>query len=141
VAFAQARRLLRPEGRAEVRLWLIAAPVAAAAAVWTFGFVTRPAELRFADATPLAVAECLGFILVLTIVPGLVALRVLRQGATTSPAISGALALLAASAAAATGYSLYCTQDNPVFFVTWYGAAITVATAAGAAVGPRALRW
>jgi hypothetical protein len=42
---------------------------------------------------------------------------------------------------AACGYSLYCVQDNPLFFLTWYGVAILIAMAAGAAIGGRLLRW
>ncbi|QYZ68869.1 NrsF family protein [Neotabrizicola shimadae] len=134
-------RLARPGhglGRAGLVLVL---PALLAGALWLQGYAARPPEVRFADVTPLAVAECLGFIVLLSAIPAAVALRLLRDGASTSPALSGALAGLAASAGAATGYSLFCTQDNPVFYITWYGLALFIVTAACAMLGRRRLDW
>jgi hypothetical protein len=51
------------------------------------------------------------------------------------------LAGLAVAAGAATGYSLFCVQDNPLFFVTWYGAAIVIVAGLCALAGGRVLRW
>lgn len=133
--------LARPGRPARAGLLLLVLPLAAAAALWLTGFATRAPDQRFADVTPAAVAECLGFILLLSILPAIVALRVLARGASPAPALSGALAGLAASAGAATGYSLFCTQDNPVFYVTWYGFAMLVVAAASALAGRRRLAW
>lgn len=132
-------RLARPGARPHVALLLL--PALAAAGLWLQGFLSRPPEARFADVTGFALAECMGLIMLLSLIPAAASLRLLRQGASTSPALSGALAGLAASAGAATGYSLFCTQDNPVFFVTWYGAAMALVTAACALIGARRLSW
>jgi hypothetical protein len=83
----------------------------------------------------------MGLILLLSALPATLALRWLSRGATTSPRISGALAGLAVAAGAATGYSLFCVQDNPLFFVTWYGAAIVIVAGLCALAGGRVLRW
>lgn len=140
LALILALHLARPD-RDPRRATLLALPALLAAALWLYGFGTRLPEARFADVTPFAVAECVGFIVLLSVIPAAVALRLLRDGASTSPALSGAMAGLAASAGAATGYSLFCTQDNPVFYITWYGLALLIVTAACAALGRRRLDW
>lgn len=139
VALWLALRLARPGARPRGALLLL--PLLVAAGLWLQGFQSRLPEARFADVTPANLAECMGLIVLLSLVPAAAALRLLRQGATTRPALSGALAGLAAAAGAATGYSLFCTQDNPVFYVTWYGAAMALVAAACALIGARRLSW
>ncbi len=51
------------------------------------------------------------------------------------------MAGLVVGAGAATGYSFFCLQDNPLFYVTWYGTAIALSAVAGAWLGARRLRW
>lgn len=134
-------RLARPEtvlGRIPL-LYLV--PGGIAAALWIGAFLLRAPDARFAEVRLLTVAECLGIIPVLSIIPTIAALRVLRQGASTSPALSAMLAGLAAASGAATGYSLFCTQDNPLFFVTWYGVAILTVTVIATRFGRRMLSW
>lgn len=130
--------LLYPEGRIAHPLRL-ALPLAAG--LWGFGFVTLPDAARFAQFTPLAIVECVGLILVIAALPLWVALRLAARGAPTRPALTGALAGLVVGAGAAAGYSFFCLQDNPLFYVTWYGTAIGLTTAAGAWLGARRLRW
>ncbi|WP_374632403.1 NrsF family protein [Paracoccus sp. (in: a-proteobacteria)] len=132
--------LLYPEGRIAHPLRL-ALPLALAAGLWGFGFVTLPDAARFAQFTPLAIVECVGLILVIAALPLWVALRLAARGAPTRPALTGALAGLVVGAGAAAGYSFFCLQDNPLFYVTWYGTAIGLTTAAGAWLGARRLRW
>ena len=38
-------------------------------------------------------------------------------------------------------YAIHCTEDSPLFYAVWYGLAILVATAIGAALGRFLLRW
>jgi hypothetical protein len=38
-------------------------------------------------------------------------------------------------------YSLVCTEDSPLFYVTWYGLGILLVAGLGAALGARLLRW
>ncbi|HBT01009.1 MAG TPA: hypothetical protein DEB47_14365 [Citreicella sp.] len=68
-------------------------------------------------------------------------LALLRRGAPTRPVLSGALTGLAASAGTAAGYALHCTEDSPLFYVSWYGLALCLASALGAWLGHRHLRW
>ena len=65
----------------------------------------------------------------------------LRRGASTRPGLSGALAGLLSGAAAATVYAVHCTEDSPLFWSFWYVLAILFATALGALLGARVLRW
>ncbi|MDD8022876.1 MAG: DUF1109 domain-containing protein [Paracoccaceae bacterium] len=141
LALGALARLVRPEAQARGLLRALAVPVLVAAGLWGWAFVTRPPVVRFAEVGMFSLSECVGLIILLAILPAAVALRVLRRGASVRPMLSGALAGLAASAGAATGYSLFCTQDNPLFFVTWYGAAIGVVTITAALVGRHLLRW
>ncbi|WP_126978236.1 NrsF family protein [Frigidibacter oleivorans] len=130
----------RPEAR-PARPWVPLALAGAAGALWLASYALRPPGARFADVSVPAVAECLGFILALAALPLSLAIALLRRGAPTRPRAAGALAGLAVAAGVAAGYSLYCTQDNPLFYLTWYGAAIGLAAAVGALAGDRWLRW
>lgn len=130
---------LRPQSRPG--LWPLALPGLVAFALLMAGFATRPAEARFIDVSPFSLSECIGLILLISAPPTALALRLMRRGASTQPALTGALTGLAISAGSATGYSLFCTQDNPIFYVVWYGTAIALATLAAAIAGSRLLRW
>lgn len=68
-------------------------------------------------------------------------LLALRRGAPTSPVRAGAVASLAAGAIGAALYALHCVDDSPLFVLAWYGLAIGIVTAAGAALGRRILAW
>ncbi len=57
------------------------------------------------------------------------------------PALSGALAGLAGGGLGAAVYAMHCTEDSPLFWVTWYGTAIVVVTVASTLIGSRVLRW
>lgn len=116
-------------------------PAAAAALLWLRAFALLPPDQRFAEVGPLSLSECLGLIPLLALVPAAVLVALLRQGAPVRPRLTGLLAGLAAGAGSATGYSLFCTRDNPLFFVTWYGLAILVVAAGTALAAPRFLRW
>ena len=65
----------------------------------------------------------------------------LRALAPTRPAVAGAAAGLAAGALAATFYGLHCPEQAAAFVATWYTLGIAAATAVGAALGARLLRW
>jgi hypothetical protein len=75
-------------------------------------------------------------------VPILLALLfVMRQGAPTRPMFAGAVAGLIAGGLGAALYAAHCTDDSPLFVMTWYGISIALMTAIGAAIGARWLRW
>jgi hypothetical protein len=69
------------------------------------------------------------------------ALYGLRHGAPARPAVAGAIAGLLSAGLAATLYASHCTDDSPLFVMTWYSIATAVVTAIGALVGSRVLRF
>jgi hypothetical protein len=64
-----------------------------------------------------------------------------RKLAPTRLRAAGAAAGLAAGAWAATIYCLHCPEASAIFVLTWYSLGILLATAVGALLGPRVLRW
>ena len=141
LALTLALRLTRPEAQpGTLPLWFLV-PAGIAVALWVGAFITRAPDQRFAEVGLVSLAECLVIIPLLSIIPAATALRLLRRGASTSPTLTGALAGLAVGSGAASGYSLFCTRDNPLFFVTWYAVAIAIVTVISALAGRRLLRW
>ncbi len=134
-------RLTRPEAITGLIPMGYIVPVGVAVALWIGSFVLRAPAERFAEVGMGSLAECLGGVLSLAALPTIVALRTIRKGASTHPRLSAALAGLTAASGAAAGYSLFCTRDNPLFFVTWYGLAILIVTALAARYGERMLAW
>lgn len=134
-------RSLRPEARLGAGAALFALPLLAAAALWLWTFTHTAPPARFVDVGVLSLAECMGLILAISALPAWATLRLIMRGASLHPARTGALAGLAVSAEAASFYSLFCTQDNPLFYLTWYGTAMALVTLAGAVLGRRWLRW
>ena len=141
LALPELSRLTRPEGGRETKLFRLALPLLAALIMFAVTLFD-PAALQ-AGLSPglFAVVECVGLILLLSIPPVWAGLRLLRQGAVTDPGFAGAVAGFVAGSGAAAGYSLFCTQDNPLFYLVWYGIAIAMATGAGSVLGRRMLRW
>ncbi len=64
-----------------------------------------------------------------------------KRMAPTSLREAGAAAGLASGACAATLYGLHCPEVSATFVLTWYTLGIGSATAIGALLGPRLLRW
>src|SRR5260370_1427946 len=64
-----------------------------------------------------------------------------RRAAPTNLARTGAFAGLIAGGVSAMAYALHCTDDSLPFVAVWYGGTIVLCTLAGAALGPRLLRW
>jgi hypothetical protein len=141
-ALCAALRLMRPEAGNTLRFARMGVAVALLClALYALGFTTQPRPLWFGDLSTMSVSQCLGLIVLLSLPALAVSFALVRKGASTAPGRSGAALGLAVSAGATAGYSLYCTQDNPIFFVTWYGLAILITTALGALAGNRLLRW
>jgi hypothetical protein len=55
--------------------------------------------------------------------------------------LTGAVAGLLSSGLAATLYASNCTDDSPLFVMTWYSVAITVVASIGALAGSKLLRF
>lgn len=142
LALPAALRLMRPGariGRATVLGFGLIAVLAAG--LWVISYLGRAPEVRFAGVSGFSVGECMGLIVAIAALPAAFALRLMRAGAATRPRLAGAVAGLAVGALATTGYSFFCTQDNPLFYLSFYGAAIAIVSAAGAALGGRWLAF
>jgi hypothetical protein len=85
--------------------------------------------------------ECLLSIPLIAIVPFAVIIGAVRTAAPTNLARTGAFAGLIAGGVSAMAYALHCTDDSLPFVAVWYGGTIVLCTLAGAALGPRLLRW
>lgn len=84
---------------------------------------------------------CLTVIPSLAIVPLVAFFWALRRAAPANPGLAGALAGLSAGAIAATLYASHCTDDSPLFVMTWYSIAIGLVTVVGYFAGRRWLAW
>ena len=85
--------------------------------------------------------ECLLSIPIIAILPFAVVIFAVRRAAPTNLVRTGAVAGLIAGGVSAVAYALHCTDDSLPFVAVWYGATIVLCTLAGAALGPRLLRW
>ena len=85
--------------------------------------------------------ECLLSIPTIAIVPFAVTIFAVRRAAPTNLFRAGAVAGLVAGGVSAMAYAFHCTDDSLPFVAVWYGGTIVLCTLAGAALGPRLLRW
>jgi hypothetical protein len=85
--------------------------------------------------------ECLLSIPIIAIVPFAVIIAAVRRAAPTNLVRTGAFAGLIAGGVSAMAYALHCMDDSLPFVAVWYGGTIALCTLAGAALGPRLLRW
>jgi hypothetical protein len=141
LAFVLARRAARPGAAPGAAGRSVLAVPALAALLLAGAFVLTPAGERLTAFIGHSIHVCLPSIALLSapILAGL--LTVLRHGAPEHPARAGALAGLAAAGLATALYSLFCTEDSPLFYAVWYSFGIGIVALAGAAAGARVLRW
>jgi hypothetical protein len=85
--------------------------------------------------------ECVLSVPIIAIVPFAIAIWAVRRAAPTDLSRTGAFAGLIAGGVSAMAYALHCTDDSLPFVAVWYGGTIVLCTLAGAALGPRLLRW
>lgn len=133
--------LAKPEGAGKARLWPLLVVVAASFGTVLWAGLTTPPE-----AWPMAImgktaASCLIAIPLLAIVPVALILLALRRGATTAPTRAGWVAGLCGGGIAAMAYTLHCTEESPLFYVTWSGIAIVAVSLISGLLGARLLRW
>jgi hypothetical protein len=84
---------------------------------------------------------CITAIPVMSLPLLIAALIGLRHGAPARPAVAGAIAGLVSAGLAATLYASHCTDDSPLFVLTWYTIASALVAAVGALLGVRFLRF
>ena len=140
IAFPIVMSLARPGARTRAAGWIWTVPAGLACCV-AMALLTRPLSGWLTDWVGHSILTCLLSIpmLSLPILAGLLA--GLRHGAPEHPVRCGAFAGLLAGATATLPYSIYCTEDSPLFYGTWYVLAIGSVTCAGAWLGSRVLRW
>lgn len=121
-------------------VWLWAIPVLGVALL-LYAYLTTPSQVRMMDFTGKTIMPCLVSIPALS-APLLAAFLVaLRRGAVMAPMRAGLIAGFAAGGLGTAIYSLHCTEDSPLFYVSWYGAGILITAGAGALIGRKLLRW
>jgi hypothetical protein len=133
-------RLARPETQRLRRAWLIAAPVALLAAFAAAELIGADPDAR-SGLLREPLWTCVPLILALAVPLFGAMVWAARHMAPTRLCAAGAAAGLAAAGFAATLYCLYCQQVSPTYILTRYTLAIALASAAGALLGPRLLRW
>lgn len=84
---------------------------------------------------------CLTAISVMSLPLLAASLGVLRRGASTRPALTGAAAGLLSGSIATAIFAFHCIEDSPLFYASWYSLAILAITALGGMLGSRVLRW
>ncbi|MDW6025167.1 NrsF family protein [Mesorhizobium sp. BAC0120] len=140
-ALAALVALSRPEASGRGRL----VPLAAAPLLLVAAVALELAVIPSADWAIRLVGTnnryCLSLIPLMGIGPLALFILALRNAAPTRPALAGAVAGLAAGGIAATLYAAHCTDDSPLFVVTWYTLAIAMLTLAGAFGGRVFVRW
>jgi hypothetical protein len=134
-------RLARPGGERKTPSFLIAMPfliiVLLAAISLGFAPTSHWDKMIVGDQW----LECLVSVPIIAIVPFAISIWAVRRAAPTNLARTGAFAGLLAGGVSAMAYALHCTDDSLPFVAVWYAGTIMLCTLAGAALGPRLLRW
>lgn len=140
-AIALALQALRPEASLGRALWLIAVAPALLFLAAIAELFAMPSSSWMPRLIGTNARFCLTVIPLLSIVPLAGLLWALRQGAPANPGLAGVLAGLGAGGIAATLYASHCTDDSPLFVMTWYSLAIGLVTLVGYLAGRRWLAW
>lgn len=140
-AITLALQVLRPEASPGRWLWVIAIAPGLLLLAAVVELVVMPSATWMPRLIGTNARVCLTVIPLLSIVPLTAFLWALRQGAPAKPGLAGALAGLGAGAIAATLYASHCTDDSPLFVITWYSLAIGLVTLVGYLAGKRWLAW
>lgn len=140
-AFVLVRRSLFPEA-SEKLPWalLLAAPLLLLAGV-AIELLVLPPDVWVMSAVGKNALLCLTIIPALGILPLGLTVWALRQGAPTRPGRAGMLAGFLAGGIAATFYAANCTDDSPLFVLTWYPIAISLLALAGFVLARLFARW
>lgn len=140
-AFFLLRRAIYPEGFARAPLWIMLAAPALLAAAVVCELVVLPASAWRAALVGTNWVHCLVLVPLFGILPLVLALWGIRQGAPTRPVLTGFLAGLLAGGLGAAAYAANCPDDSPLFVMTWYPVGILALGAVGALAGSKLLRW
>jgi hypothetical protein len=134
-------RMARPEtGSGLLLAWLLA-PLGLLLLAVAVELMVTPSDLWMTRIVGTNWYHCLSIIPLLSIPPLAALIWGLRDGAPSHPGLTGALAGASSAGAAATMYASNCTDDSPLFVVTWYPLATLIVVAVGFFAGRRWLRW
>jgi hypothetical protein len=141
IAIVALLSLIRPEARPPRWLWLLSVPVALLGLVSAHELAAMPQDdwLLVWLGQTWRICSMLIVLFALPVAAALVFFA--RQFAPTRLRATGAVIGLASGALSATLYSLHCPEAGASFVLTWYSLGIVAATAIGAGLGPRLLRW
>jgi len=134
-------RLSRPEVSAGTMLMWLLAPVVLLAVAVAVELATVPSDLWLRKIIGRNWWHCLSLVPLFSLPPLAALILALREGAPRYPALTGALAGLAAAGVSATIYATNCTDDSPLFVATWYPISTGAVAALGAWAGRKWLTW
>jgi hypothetical protein len=134
-------RLMRPDAHTWTLLLCLAAPFLLLGIAGVAELLLVPSTIWKAKMIGVNSSKCLTLIPLLSSPPLIAMIYAMRGGATRHPALSGALAGASAAGIAATFYASNCTDDSPLFVVTWYPLATLIVVGVGAFAGRWLLRW
>jgi hypothetical protein len=141
VAIRYLTRLARPGAERGISPLSIALPFAAIALLGLISLGGAPSSHWNRMILGDEWLECLLSIPIIAVVPFAATIFAVRRAAPTNLVRAGAIAGLIAGGVSAMAYALHCTDDSLPFVAVWYGSTIVLCTLAGAALGPRLLRW
>ncbi len=141
VAARYLAKLARPGAERGISPLMIALPFAAIALFGVIGLSGAPSSHWNRMILGDEWLECVLSIPIIAIVPFAATIFAVRRAAPTNLVRAGAVAGLVAGGLSAMAYALHCTDDSLPFVAVWYGGTVVLCTLAGAAFGPRLLRW
>ena len=131
----------RPGGENQSQTFLVGVPFVALLALAAVNLILVPASDWVHLVTGERLLRCLLSVPIMAVVPFAVIIWAVRNAAPTNLLRTGALTGLVAGGIGAMAYALHCPNDSLPFVAFWYGGTIVLCTLAGAALGPRLLRW
>jgi hypothetical protein len=134
-------RLARPGGERKAPYFQVAMPFLVIVVLAAISLVLAPSSHWDKMIVGDQWLECLLSIPIIAIVPFATIIWAVRRAAPTNLVRTGTFVGLVAGGVSAIAYALHCTDDSLPFVAVWYGGTIVLCTLAGAALGPRLLRW
>jgi hypothetical protein len=141
LALVYLTRLARPGGERKAPYFLVAMPFLVILVLAAISLVLAPSSHWDKMIVGDQWLECLLSIPIIAIVPFATIIWAVRRAAPTNLVRTGTFVGLVAGGVSAIAYALHCTDDSLPFVAVWYGGTIVLCTLAGAALGPRLLRW
>jgi hypothetical protein len=141
LALAYLTRLAHPGGERKAPYLLVALPFLAIVVFAAISLGLAPSSHWDKMIVGDQWLECLLSIPIIAIMPFAATIWAVRRAAPTNLVRAGTFAGLIAGGVSAMAYALHCTDDSLPFVAVWYGGTIVLCTLAGAALGPRLLRW